>query len=202
MTWDLFYIRSSFLLFHTRETELEVRLISHFTMFLILSQLLSCDSLERVYSCFSFIYWYLIFHNTSKQGEIKFYPPSPSVFQTFSGCSLTVCMTRTSSRRMLSTNGSPAKIPPSSTARVWPSSLSRPSSPGCGRRRRSRKIIDKRGTPRGLDVVELHPHSRTNKQTFKMGVWAGRHVYGWNFFLRYGSETYRHFEFGFQRRKH
>lgn len=67
--------------------------------------------------------------------------------QTFSGCSSTVYTTRTSSQRTLSTSGSRAKTPPSSTARAWPSSLSRPSSPGCGRRRRSRRTIDKRAQP-------------------------------------------------------
>ena len=80
----------------------------------------------------------LLFHITAKNKLLDV----SLLFQTFSGCSLTVCMTRTSSRRTLSTSGSRAKTPPSSMVRVWPSSPSRPSSPGCGRRKRSRKTID------------------------------------------------------------
>lgn len=96
----------------------------------------------------------LQFHITAKNKLLNV----SLLFQTFSGCSLTVCMTRTSSRRTLSTSGSRAKTPPSSMVRVWPSSPSRPSSPGCGRRKRSRKTIDEgdiRGTWRRVRTAFL-----------------------------------------------
>lgn len=79
--------------------------------------------------------------------SVDVYFLSLSVCQTFSGCSLTVCMMRTSSRRTLSTSGRRAKTLPSSRGKVWPSSPSQPSSPGCGRRRRSLRIIDEGDTP-------------------------------------------------------
>lgn len=102
------------------------------------------------------------------------------VFQTFSGCSLTVFMMKTSSQRTLSTSGRRAKTLPSSRVRVWPSSLSRPSSPGCGRRRKSRKIINEGDTRR--TQRRRSASLQQNKQTFKMGVWTGRHVLWLEFF--------------------
>lgn len=53
----------------------------------------------------------------------------------------------------------------------------------------------------GQGVEELHTYSRTNKLS-KWVYGQDDMFYGWNFFLRYSSETCHHFEFGFQQLKH
>lgn len=82
-------------------------------------------------------------HSLLGKAVFSLHVPKLTVYchtQICSGCFLIACMTRRWSPRMPSTNGKAARTLQSRTGRVWLSNLSRPSSHGFGKQKRSLRI--------------------------------------------------------------